>query len=292
MPALIRSWLPFWHSAAVPCDDVAPQIDEELMFHFRALVEENLNRGLPSDDAWADAQRRFGSLDHYANQTWRVDMAHQLTVQRIVIFGLLALTLLCGWLWLQVHSLNGQNSQLLELVQNAAAQEKPATEMTPYPIEISPDEIREFSKISINFGKLQLNGNDISVVPISCKLGVTGLVLIGDGKFHYAPTADQMFDGQFRTILLRFNPQDLDALLKLEEGKKVTDKGTYEMAKQLLGSVFRHSYHSGMDALIPPQGALSAALNSKQHGDLLVSFGPKEAVVYSFTDRKQLYEQK
>ena len=38
------------------------EIDEELMFHLRSLIEDNLSRGLPSDTAWQEAQRRFGSL--------------------------------------------------------------------------------------------------------------------------------------------------------------------------------------------------------------------------------------
>lgn len=292
MPALIKSWLPFWHFDVMPSDDAAPQIDEELMFHFRSLVEENLSRGLSSDEAWADAQRRFGSLDHYANQTWRVDMAHQLTVQRIVIFGLLALTLLCGWLWLQVHSLNGQNSQLLQLVQTAAAQEKSQPDMTGYPIKFPFSEMRSIDKLSVDFGKLKLQGDDITAIPVRCERGVTGIVLMGKGSFQYNPDPEKKFEGHFQSVLLRFNPKDIDKILKLSDGKQSTDKATYEIARGLLPHAVNHSWQSNGDAIIPPEGTFSAVLLSPEYGDLLVSAGPGESMVYNFSDRKTLYEQK
>jgi Carboxypeptidase regulatory-like domain len=42
------------------------EIDEELMFHLRLLIDDNLARGMPPDNAWQEAQRRFGSLRRYA----------------------------------------------------------------------------------------------------------------------------------------------------------------------------------------------------------------------------------
>ncbi|HTQ39417.1 MAG TPA: hypothetical protein VMJ32_10330 [Pirellulales bacterium] len=120
---------------------------------------------------------------------------------------------------------------------------------------------------------------------------MTGLVLFGDGKFHFT-SEDKTFEGRFHSVLLRFNPKDADSILKLEQGKQSTDKGVFEMARQITGGVFRHSYHSGMEALIPPEGAFSAALNSQGYGDLLISVADKETIVYSFTDNKPLYEKK
>jgi hypothetical protein len=120
MSALVNFWTTLWRPAVSIDTDIAPQIDEELLFHFRALVDENSARGMSPDDAWTDAQRRFGSIDRYAKQTWRIDMGHQLTLQRVGIIALLLLALLCSWLWLQVENLHGQNTQILQLMKGMA----------------------------------------------------------------------------------------------------------------------------------------------------------------------------
>jgi hypothetical protein len=54
-------------------------------------------------------------------------------------------------------------------------------------------------------------------------------------------------------------------------------------------NVFRHCWHRGMDALIPDAGSLAANVYSTSQGDLLISTGPKSAVVHSFTDKATLY---
>jgi hypothetical protein len=116
MSTLVTFWTNLWHPAVSIDTDIAPQIDEELLFHFRALVDDNSARGMSPDNAWADAQRRFGSIERYAKETWRVDMATQLTIQRVAIIALLLLALLCGWLWLQVENLHGQNTQIMQIM--------------------------------------------------------------------------------------------------------------------------------------------------------------------------------
>ena len=282
---------PLQKSDLLSADSVAREIEEELIFHVRSLAEENVARGMSADDAWANAQRRFGSVQEYTKQTWRIDMANYLTLQRMAIGGLAVLALLCGWLWLQVQELHGQNRQILQLVQNKSAPDNSAP-LKSYPIKLSADDVREFSKFAVDFGKLQLHADAASVVPISCEPGVTGLVVIGDGTFKYAPEAEKVFQGHFRSVLLRFNPKDLDSILKLESGKKVTEKDTYEMARVVIQGAFRRSWHRGMEALIPTEGSFSADVDSKENGDILISQGDNRTVVFSFTDKKPLYEKK
>jgi hypothetical protein len=272
--------------------DAAQDIDEELMFHFRSLVEENINRKMSPDDAWADAQKRFGSIQQYAKKTGSIEMGNRITIQRVALFTVFVLCALCGWLWFQVEQLHGQNTQIMQLVQDKQIQEKPQLDMTPYPIKLPADATRTVAKLSVDFGKLQMNGDDIAAIPVTCERGTTGIVLIGNGTFHYAPEADKKFDGRFHAALLRFNPKDLDKILKLDSEKKTDDKGAYEMARALLPRAVNHSWQSNGDALIPPEQTFSAVLNSPEYGDLLISAGPKDAVVYDFTDRKSLYEKK
>jgi hypothetical protein len=261
--------------------EAARAIDDELIFHVRSQVEDNISQGMSSDNAWANAQIRFGSIQRYANETWRIDMGRQLI-----------LAVLCSWLWLQVENLHGQNTQIMQLVQNSKPEEKPQPDMTPYPIKLPADEMRSIPNLSVDFGKLELTGDDITALPVKCERGITGLVLIGKGSFHYAPEADKKFEGHFHAALLRFNPKDLDKILPLDSEKKGTDKGNYEMARGLLPAAVNHSWQSNGKALIPPEATFSAVLYSAEYGDLLISAGPDEAVVYDFSDRKSLYEKK
>jgi hypothetical protein len=270
----------------------AHDVDEELMFHVRLLVEENRLQGMSDDEAWSSAHRRFGSVYQYAKETRRIDMGHRFTTQRLALGGLLVLGVLCGWLWLQVEQLHGQSNQILKLVQDKPAEEDRPEKMKSYPVKLSADDIREFPKLAVDFGKLQLRTDAVNIIPLSSKVGITGLVVIGNGKFHYAPEEGKEFDGNFRSILLRFNPKDLDTIVKLDEGKKVTDKGLYETARSFVNSTMRHSWQSNGDALIPPTGTMSADLYTQEFGDVLISFGENNAVVYNFSDRKELYEKK
>ena len=56
--------------------------------------------------------------------------------------------------------------------------------------------------------------------------------------------------------------------------------------------VFGHCWHRGKEALIPPSGAISAVLYSKDHGDLIISDDKQTATVFNFTERKALYQKK
>ena len=92
--------------------------------------------------------------------------------------------------------------------------------------------------------------------------------------------------------MLRFNPEDADAIIKLTGGKSITDKGASEMARHLLASTFRHCYHRGQDALVPPKDAIAVDLYSQEHGNLLISSDKNVAVVYNFTERAEVYAKK
>jgi len=164
--------------------------------------------------------------------------------------------------------------------------------MRSYPITIDPSQVREFSSLTIDFAGFEVRGKDITVIPISTEVGLTGVVLFGSGTYVYAPAPAESFTGEFRAAMLRFNPADADAIIKLSDGKAVVDKGASELAKVLLASVFRHCYHSGMEALIPSEGAIAADVISRELGDVLFSIDDKTAIVYNFSDRKMLYEKK
>jgi hypothetical protein len=161
-----------------------------------------------------------------------------------------------------------------------------------YPIKVDPSEVYEFPRLAIKSQGFELETGPATVVPIACEPGVTGFVVLGSGTFKYAPPGGQPFEGQFRAAMLRFNPKDQPALLPLTNGKTVTDGGAAELSQHVLRGVFRHCWHRGMEALIPPEGSIAAVLYSREHGDVLVSDDGRTAVVHSFTERKTLYERK
>ena len=178
------------------------------------------------------------------------------------------------------------------ILSSFARSEEPLKSMPSFPISINAKEVREFPKLAIDFAIVKLRGEAITVVPISIESGITGAVLIGSGTYNYSPEPGKQFNGHFRSVMLRFNPEDADAIVKLSAGKSIHDKGAAEMARHLLASTFRHCYHRGQDALIPPKDAIAVDLYSKEHGNLLISADNKVALVYNFTERAEVYAKK
>ncbi len=174
----------------------------------------------------------------------------------------------------------------------AWAQNQRAEAMPSYSIEIAPENVYECGELGLSARDLRLSANPATVVPIACERGITGIVLIGNGTFHYTPKGHMPIEGQFRAAMLRFNPEDQALIVPLDKGRKVIDQGAAEMSRHLVSVVFKHCWHRGVQALIPPKGSISAVLYSKDHGDLLISDDKQTAVVFSFTDKKILYEKK
>jgi hypothetical protein len=171
---------------------------------------------------------------------------------------------------------------------SSVAQDKPEA----YPITLKADDVHEIAELSIESNGLTLTAKDVLVVPIRCEPGVTGAMLLGNGEFRFSPADGDEIKGVFRAAMLRFNPADQPTLLSLDKTNVITDHAAREMSRHLLNSVFRHCWHSGMNALIPDTGSFVANVYSKTHGDLLISTGPKSSVVHSFTAGETLYPKK
>jgi hypothetical protein len=99
---------------APPAHKSEDDIDEELMFHLRSLVDDDLAKGVPFDDAWRNAQQRFGSLRRYADACRSVTPANRLLFQGLPALGLVVLALLVGWLLVEVRSLRREQVALLK----------------------------------------------------------------------------------------------------------------------------------------------------------------------------------
>ena len=178
------------------------------------------------------------------------------------------------------------------------AEAAPGDPMTSYPFTIDPEKVREYPELTVKFRDFQLSTGPVAVVPIDCERGTTGVMIIGNGKFQFAPEKNKAIEGVFRAVMLRFNPADQPSILSFDKGKKVRDVGASEMSRHMMATVLRHCYQSTkeggrrIEVLIPSQGAFAAVLYSKEHGDLLISDAGKEIVAFNFTSRKTLYERK
>lgn len=99
---IVAGWRPWF---ALPARESDESIDEELMFHLRSLIDENLASGMHSDAAWSEAQSRFGSLRRYADECRQVFQKGRFMTQKLTAAGLLLLSVATGWLAIEVRSL-------------------------------------------------------------------------------------------------------------------------------------------------------------------------------------------
>ena len=188
----------------------------------------------------------------------------------------------------RLNSLGAVVATLCGIAAFSAAQDKPQA----HPITLQADDVYEIPELTIESNGLTMTAKDILAVPIRCELGVTGAMLLGAGDFRFAPADHPEINGGFRAAMLRFNPADQPKLLPLNQENQIVDHAAHAMSQHLLNNVFRHCWHSGKDALIPETGSFAANVYSKTHGDLLISTGPKGAIVYNFTSREEIYSQK
>lgn len=104
------SWSKIWHSwlrlpAVSNVGRGEAGVDDELMFHFRSLLDENLAQGMSLDAAWRAAQDRFGSLRQYSHECRLAVLGVHPMLQRVSVVGLVVLSLVVGWLFTEVRSL-------------------------------------------------------------------------------------------------------------------------------------------------------------------------------------------
>ncbi|MBX3411176.1 MAG: carboxypeptidase regulatory-like domain-containing protein [Pirellulales bacterium] len=103
--------------------DADRAIDEELMFHLRSLVEDQMTHGVPFDEAWERAQQRFGSLRQYSDACRRESWGGMVLWRAGIAVGLALMVLLGTWLAVGMRSMRLQQEawQTEMLAQGAAA---------------------------------------------------------------------------------------------------------------------------------------------------------------------------
>ncbi len=293
--------------------EIDQEILDELDFHIAMRTDDNIIQGMPADTARQAALAKFGDFATVHKNCRHTLLGARIMWQRIQIG--LSVVLLGAVVVLAVQLYTGQraNQTAIDNITSALKQLAPASTADTattkngndvnktlldadgpgkaYPIKLNAGDVREFKSLSINFGKLKLSGDSITVVPISTEVGVTGAVLIGQGQYQYTAGAGKEFSGHFYNAMLRFNPKDADAIIKLSAGKAVGGKGAVAFAKAILGAVWSHCWYGDPDALIPTERTVAADIFTQELGDVLFSGDDKTTVVYNFTERQQLYEK-
>lgn len=83
------------------------EVHDELLFHVHALVEDNLVAGMSKQDAWDDAQRRFGSLPAYV-AACRPGHGLARATMVVLVAALVASCGLLAWAWDRIGTLRDE----------------------------------------------------------------------------------------------------------------------------------------------------------------------------------------
>lgn len=161
-----------------------------------------------------------------------------------------------------------------------------------YPVELKPDDVYHITNLAIEVNNLRITADAVTVMPIRCEKGITGCMILGDGRFHFQPDGKSDLKGQFRGGLFRFNPARQEQFIQFNKGEATTDHATHAMCTHLLKPLLNHCWQSNGKALIPDTSVFAACMYSKDHGDLLISTQEDSFVVYNFSKRERLYADK
>ena len=99
-----------WHRATRHAhSDEPPQQDgevgDELMFHFRELVNEHIAEGLSFDAAWERSEQQFGPMRRYADECRTAQAVAPNKRRYVVGLALTAAVTLVAWLFMEAHRL-------------------------------------------------------------------------------------------------------------------------------------------------------------------------------------------
>ncbi len=160
----------------------------------------------------------------------------------------------------------------------------------------SPERIREgvdWSNCAVySAAEIQFESEDVKFECLNCKYleietksGITGIFVMGNGVFNLQ---NRNMKDSTLACLVRFNPNDFNSFLKISSNSIIEDKGFSAISFNILNDLFKHCYHSGMDALIPYTGDYALNFFSKKYGDVLATFADKKMLIFNFTTGKEM----
>jgi hypothetical protein len=129
----------------------------------------------------------------------------------------------------------------------------------------------------------ELSCKNCKYIEIKTESGLTGIFITGEGEYK---VPEKNISDKFYSCMVRFNPADYGKIMQIEGIKKHMSEQDIQASVQQLKAVFKHCYHAGMNALIPPQGAYAMNFTGGNYKDLLVSTAPEKKVVFDFATAK------
>lgn len=102
------SWFDVWRGIVRPLEkdcrahDVGT-VRDEMMFHFRELVNEKVTGGTSFDAAWEQAEQQFGSIKGYEDECHAMRMEQRLTWRMSIAVVALILLAFGGWLLTEIR---------------------------------------------------------------------------------------------------------------------------------------------------------------------------------------------
>lgn len=144
-----------------------------------------------------------------------------------------------------------------------------------------------YSAKSLHFinDDIKFDCSNCKVLEIKSLSGVSGYYVVGKGKIQIK---SKNISDKVTSCIIRFNPADGDISIKIADKKIISDEGFVKTSMDVLIKSFKHCYHAGMNALIPPPHAYAINYFGARSGEILASFTPDEKIIYSFKEGKKL----
>jgi hypothetical protein len=118
--------------------EIEAEISDELEFHLEQRTRELVEAGMGTEEARAEAERRFGSLERVRKDCRWVQLGERIMLQRIQVglnFVLVGAVVGLGWsLWSSNRSMREQMYRLTALLEPRAAELAPRATPAPNPI--------------------------------------------------------------------------------------------------------------------------------------------------------------
>ncbi|MCX6144209.1 MAG: S41 family peptidase [Ignavibacteriales bacterium] len=158
-----------------------------------------------------------------------------------------------------------------------------------FPVKI--EKALVFDSLCIHHQRLRIDIGKGGLALIECEKGVTGAVILANGRFSFATEGDQSIRDDFAEAMIRFNPTDYLVFIRPAKAQTGSHGQIVDRSREVLERNFRFLYHSGKDALIPDEGILAGVLSGKTIGDVIVhEGGQKPSIVYSIKEKRVLFE--
>ncbi len=145
--------------------------------------------------------------------------------------------------------------------------------------------LKTFSASSFQFKSDQFDYNctDCKFIEISSKSGISGYWLAGNATYA---VPEKKLSGKANVILIRMSPENAKDYLKISGVSEFNDNAFFSVSLIALQSVFKRSYHSGMDALIPKAGEYTVNMFTENFQDLVVAFFDDKIELFDNTRKK------